>query len=143
MSNNFQDALSKPYKLIENAIIDDTSGRLVVYNDFAKFPFTPKRFFTVMNSGANMARGGHAHKTCEQILFAIEGSIDLRIDDGRDLHEINLNFGSQAVYIPRMLWSEQNYTSNHSILGVFASEPYNEEEYIRDYAVFKKNVGRK
>ena len=140
MSNNFQDAISKPYKLIENTIIDDTSGRIVVYNDFAKFPFIPNRFFTVMNSGANVIRGAHAHKSCEQILFAIEGSIKLKIDDGKDLHEINLNFGTQAVYIPKMLWSEQTYTSNKSILGVFASEPYNEVEYIRDYDIFKKMI---
>jgi dTDP-4-dehydrorhamnose 3,5-epimerase-like enzyme len=140
MSNNFQDALSKPYKLIENTIIDDTSGRIVVYNDFAKFPFIPRRFFTVMNSGANVIRGAHAHKSCEQILFAIEGSIKLKIDDGKDLHEINLNFGTQAVYIPKMLWSEQRYIEPNSILGIFASEPYNEVEYIRDYEIFKKMI---
>ena len=142
MSNNFQDALSKPYKLIENTIIDDASGRIVVYNDFGKFPFTPKRFFTVMSSGANVIRGAHAHKSCEQILFAIEGSIELKIDDGRVIHEINLNFGSQAVYIPKMLWSEQRYLSDYSILGVFASETYNEEEYIREYDMYKEMIER-
>jgi dTDP-4-dehydrorhamnose 3,5-epimerase-like enzyme len=86
----------------------------------------------------NVTRGAHAHKSCEQVLFAIQGSIELQIDDGKAIHKILMNSSSQAVYIPIMLWSEQTYLSNSSILGVFASEPYNEAEYIRSYEVYKK-----
>jgi dTDP-4-dehydrorhamnose 3,5-epimerase-like enzyme len=143
MSNNSQEELSKPYKFIDNSLLENKTGRIVVYDNFANFPFIPERFFTVMNSGTNVIRGAHAHRSCEQILFAIEGSIELKIDDGKNSHKMKLDFRSKAVYIPRMLWSEQIYLSNNSILGVFASEPYNEEEYIRDYDIFKKMVGRK
>jgi hypothetical protein len=138
MTNNIQGEISKPYRLIDNLNIENTLGKIVVYNDFADLPFIPKRFFTVTNSSVNATRGAHAHKSCQQILFAIYGSIELKIDDGKEVHKILLNSDSQAVYIPIMLWSEQTYISGNSILGVFASEPFNESEYIRSYEVYKK-----
>jgi dTDP-4-dehydrorhamnose 3,5-epimerase-like enzyme len=138
MTSNIQGEISTPYKLIKNLPIEDGLGKIVVYNDFSDLPFMPKRFFTVTNNEVNVTRGAHAHKSCEQVLFAIQGSIELQIDDGKAIHKILMNSSSQAVYIPIMLWSEQTYLSNSSILGVFASEPYNEAEYIRSYEVYKK-----
>jgi len=138
MTSNIQGEISLPYKLIENLPIEDRLGKIVVYNNFSDLPFMPKRFFTVTNNEANVIRGAHAHKSCEQVLFAIQGTIELQIDDGKTIHKILMNSSSQAIYIPIMLWSEQTYLSNNSILGVFASEPYNETEYIRSYEVYKK-----
>ena len=138
MTSNIQGEIIRPFKLINNLLIDDRLGKIVVYNNFLDLPFIPKRFFTVTNHEANLTRGAHAHKSCEQILFAVQGSIQLKIDDGRAIHKILINSTSQAVYLPIMLWSEQTYISNNSILGVFASEPYNESEYIRSYEVYKE-----
>jgi dTDP-4-dehydrorhamnose 3,5-epimerase-like enzyme len=138
MTSNIQGEISTPYKLIKNLLIEDGLGKIVVYNDFSDLPFIPKRFFTVTNNEANLTRGAHAHKSCGQVLFVIQGSIELQIDNGNAIHKILMNSDSQAVYIPIMLWSEQTYLSNNSILGVFASEPYNEAEYIRSYEDYKK-----
>jgi hypothetical protein len=36
------------------------------------------------------------------------------------------------------VWAEQKYLENSSILTVLCDQPFNEEEYIRNYDEFKK-----
>ena len=98
MVSNNQGETAIPYKLIDNLSIEDRLGKILVYNDFSDFPFIPRRFFTVTNLEANTVRGAHAHKSCEQVLFAICGTIELQIDDGKAIHKILMDSSSQAVY---------------------------------------------
>jgi len=44
------------------------------------------------------------------------------------------------LYIPRMIWRELDNFSSGSVCLVLASEYYDELDYLRDYAEFRKAV---
>ena len=133
--------MSKTYNLINKLRLVDETSELVVYNNFEELPFLPKRFFYITNFPTNLTRGGHAHKSCEQILFVISGKILVKINDGKNTDEIILENSSEAIHIPKLVWSDQTYLESNSILGVMASEVYNEGEYIRNFDHFLEFKG--
>ncbi len=42
--------------------------------------------------------------------------------------------------IPPMVWATQKYFESNSVLGVFTSEHYSENDYIHDYSDFINKV---
>jgi dTDP-4-dehydrorhamnose 3,5-epimerase-like enzyme len=128
--------LNKEYKMIKKFLLTDDQSELVVFNNFKELPFLPNRFFHITNHSANLTRGGHAHKTCEQILFVISGKVLVKVNDGKNSEEIMLESRSEAIYLPKLVWSDQIYLDPKSILGVMASEVYDESEYIRAFDNF-------
>jgi hypothetical protein len=40
-----------------------------------------------------------------------------------------------------MIWNSQHYDDPGAVLLVISSEPYDAQEYIRDYAEFKRLAG--
>ena len=133
--------LNKEYKLIKKFHLADEQSELVVFNDFEELPFLPIRFFYITNYSSNLVRGGHAHKTCQQILFVISGKILVKVSDGKNFEEVMLENTSKAIYLPKLVWSDQIYLEPKSILGVMASEIYNEDEYIRSFDKFLELKG--
>ena len=57
---------------IETPVFSDKRGSLCVIN-FNDLPFVPQRIYYVKDVPAFEERGNHAHKSCHQILFAING----------------------------------------------------------------------
>jgi uncharacterized RmlC-like cupin family protein len=82
-------------------------------------------------------RGGHAHKTLHQLLIAMSGSFDVKLDDGRDSDRCHLNRPYRALYIPPMVWREMDNFSSGSVCLVLASAPFDESDYLRDYDAFR------
>lgn len=111
-------------------IIQDERGLMGVV-DFQLLPFTPKRFFWLTNVPNGESRGGHAHRSCEQFIVCLSGSI---ICDATDLHGVRsqtkLEPGA-SYYLPIFTWLDITGFTTDANVGVFASETYNEEEYIR------------
>jgi len=73
-----------------------------------------------------------------QVIFALSGSFDLIIDDGKTKKIFKLSRPNEGVYIPSGLWRELNNFSSGSICMVLASEIYNEKDYFRNYSEFKE-----
>lgn len=112
---------------------DDLRGSLAAI-EFAKdLPFLPQRFFTVFDVPSAHVRGEHAHRTCSQVLVCLAGSVSALVDDGDRRDEVQLNDPRVALYIPAMVWGSQFRFSADAVLGVFASRPYDSEDYIREY----------
>jgi hypothetical protein len=89
-------------------------------------PFDIKRVFYVRNVRYGQTRGGHAHKTCEQVIVPIRGSVCV-VADGRSYIVSDYD---QGIYIPTGVHVE--YTpSIGGITMVLASELYDEADYIR------------
>lgn len=102
----------------------------------AHLPFKMKRIFYLFDVPAQAVRGGHAHKTCHQILVAVQGSFEVILDDGKNKSKILLNQSNVGLHIPPGIWaSEINFTAG-SICLVMASEVFDETDYIREYNVF-------
>ena len=118
------------------AIINsDPRGNLGVIN-FDQIPFVPKRFFWLFGIPEDTPRAGHGHKNCEQFLMCQSGTINIKITD-RNLssHYFNLEPGD-CVHLKTFNWLELLKFSSDAILGVWASEKYDREEYIETYIEF-------
>ena len=44
----------------------------------------------------------------------------------------------QAVYIPEMIWDEQIYRTDQSVLLVLSNTSYDPSDYIHDFDQFKR-----
>lgn len=123
--------------LVELPIVQDLRGQLAVA-DFESIPFIPHRFFSISDVPNKNVRGAHAHRECHQFLVALRGSVRAATDDGQNRHEYLLDSPSKGLYMPPMTWGTQYAYSDDAVLGVFASHPYDENDYIREYSNFLK-----
>lgn len=117
-------------------LIHDIRGDLTVGEYETIFPFLPKRFYIVMNVPTRETRGQHAHRACHQFLICVQGSCALVVDDGTNREEIALDRPTIGVYMPPMTWGIQYKFSPDAMLLVLASDPYEPDDYIRDYEDF-------
>ncbi|MDB5797085.1 MAG: isomerase [Paucimonas sp.] len=116
--------------------IIDVRGNLTVGEFGRSVPFVPKRYFLVLGVPDAELRGEHAHRRCHQFLVCVAGSIAVVADDGNNRQEFVLDRPEIGLYVPAMTWAIQyKYTSN-AVLAAFASEFYEEADYIRDYKEF-------
>lgn len=120
---------------------EDMRGGLVPLEFPRDFPFTPRRCFLVFGVPSRSVRGEHAHRTCEQLLVAAHGRLAVVVDDGRRRQEVLLEDPSVGLYIPPLVWGLQYKFDAETVLLVFASRPYEPEDYIRDHADFVALVG--
>ncbi len=116
----------------------DPRGNLLAGEFPKSLPFSPIRFFVVSGVPSGESRGHHAHKTNQQILLCLEGTVRVRVNDGRVWDEFVLDPGSTCLYLPALHWGEQYYSSDKTKLLVLASEPYSSDEYINNFEDFLK-----
>ena len=64
--------------------------------------------------------------------------MDVTVDDGHMKKVITLNKKNQAVLVPEMIWDEQIYKTDDTILLVLCNTRYDVDDYINDYNEFKK-----
>jgi len=113
-------------------------ARLLSTQNKSVIPFPIKRVFIISEVQAKTLRGKHAHKKTIQALFCIQGSVSVRLNNGRKKKTYQLSEPSKGILIDRMVWSEMYDFSSDAMLVVFASDYYNEQDYIRDYTNFLK-----
>ncbi|MCW2539777.1 MAG: isomerase [Frankiales bacterium] len=123
-------------RLIELALATDMRGSLVATELETDLPFVPRRTFVVFDVPSKDVRGEHAHRVCEQVLVCVRGSVVALVDDGRVRQQFTLDSPRLALYIPPMIWGTQYHYSADAVLLVYASHPYDKDDYIRDYDDF-------
>jgi hypothetical protein len=104
-------------------------------------PFIPRRVFFVSDVPGREVRGEHAHRRCRQFLVCAHGSLSVIVDDGRQRKEVLLESPAIGLYLPQLVWSVQYRFSPDATLAVLASDPYDPDDYIRDYEEFLEMVG--
>ena len=75
-------ALLDKCKIINFPKITDYRGNLSFIEENHQIPFSIKRVYYLYDVPSGATRGGHAHKTLEQIVIALSGSFDVVLDDG-------------------------------------------------------------
>lgn len=125
-------------RLIELALITGGNGSLVVGELPAQLPFAAERIFTLYGIPEGEVRGIHAHRVCEQFLICLNGSVTAVVDDGSTRAEVLLDRPSLGLYMPAMTWGTQYQYSSDAILLVLASHAYDADDYIHDYAEFRR-----
>ncbi|MFV8824861.1 WxcM-like domain-containing protein [Thauera sp. WH-2] len=118
--------------------VEDLRGALAVGEFPVDVPFVPRRYFLVFDVPSAETRGEHAHHRCAQYLIAVSGSLHVLVDDGHAREEILLDRPELGLYIPPMVWGVQYRYSPGAVLLVFASDPYDPDDYIRDYQAFRR-----
>jgi dTDP-4-dehydrorhamnose 3,5-epimerase-like enzyme len=126
----------KNCKLIELPKIADPRGNLTFIEGCNHIPFEIKRVYYLYDVPGGAERAGHAHKTCHSFLVAMSGSFDVILYDGREKERVHFNRSYYGLHIPPMIWREIDNFSSGSVCLALASEPYDPDDYYRNYNEF-------
>jgi acetyltransferase-like isoleucine patch superfamily enzyme len=119
----------------------DMRGELSPMEFGSDLPFLPQRSFVVYGVPTADVRGSHAHKLCHQFLIAIHGKVTVTLNDGAQSDEVTLGEPTVGLWLPPMVWATQRQFEAGTKLLVFASLPYDPDDYIRDYQAFRELIG--
>ncbi|GAA3639323.1 sugar 3,4-ketoisomerase [Flavivirga jejuensis] len=122
--------------IVEIPKIEDHRGNLAIIEKEV-IPFQVQRVYYLYDIPSGSSRGGHAHKELRQFLIALSGSFDVILKDGEVERRITLNNPSKGLLITPGNWRELENFSSGAVCLVLASNVYCEEDYIRDFEVFK------
>ncbi|MCX6171464.1 MAG: FdtA/QdtA family cupin domain-containing protein [Flavobacterium sp.] len=102
-------------------------------------PFEIKRVYYLYDIPSSAKRGGHSHKSIQQVLIAISGSFDVILKDGISSEKITLNKPDKGLLIKNNIWRELENFSSGAVCLVLASAVYDEEDYIRNFKEYLKS----
>ena len=120
----------------------DDRGQLIPLEELsAEIPFEVRRVYYIFDTTPGTVRGKHAHKTLAQVLICVSGActITCEMPDGTR-SEHRLDWPTKGLLIEGLVWREMKEFSKDAVLLVLASEHYNPDDYIRDYAAFRKTA---
>jgi len=129
----------KPYTINFPKIGNSSLGYISIAEK-NNLPFIAKRVYWTYFTPEDVERGGHSHLELEQILIAVAGKVDLKIETiTGEVFEFILDTPNKGVYIPKKSWRTMKYS--HSAVQIcIASIEYDENDYVRDYNEFKKMI---
>ena len=120
--------------------ITDRRGNLTVAQGMTDLPFDIKRVYWVYDVPSGECRGGHAHKRCKELIIAVSGSFTVTLDDGKSKKTFVLNHPYEGLLVETDIWRTLDDFSSGAVCLVLASEPFEEEDYIRHYDDFIKYI---
>lgn len=133
------DLLPQGVEFVELPTHIDERGELVVAES-RTLPFEPRRVFWITRVPVNAERGGHAHRTCAEVLYALAGTVKIDLSDGRRKATVELSQSNCGVVIPPMVWCRLYDFSSDFVGLCFASETYHAEGYLREWDDFLKEL---
>lgn len=131
--------MKKP-ELYEFATKSDPRGDLNFLEEFKDVPFEVKRVYWLTQVPEQQVRGGHAHKTGEQVIICTQGIVEAVLEDRQGkVMSFTLDSPSKGLYIPPLWWGRMLFKGNAMLLGL-ASDEFSEEDYIRNKPDFHEPV---
>ena len=110
----------------------DARGNLGFLEELKDVPFEVKRVYWLYNVPEQQVRGGHAHRTGEQVIVCIHGQMEVVLESkSGDVRSYTLKEPNQGLYIPPMWWGKMLFKDGAIMLGL-ASDEFSEEDYIRN-----------
>lgn len=128
-------------RLLELPIRGDDRGSLIALEPGREVPFEIRRAYYIFGTREGVSRGFHAHRRLSQLLIATTGNCRIAIDDGEVRGEVILDRPDRGLLISGLIWREMHDFSRDCVLMVLADQPYDNSDYIRDYAEFTNTVG--
>ena len=120
-----------------NAYID-SRGTLVSINEYDTLPFEIKRVFFIKDIKKN--RGNHAHRTCSELILAIQGSFTLTTNNGVETTCHRLSDPTIGILATPYTWLDITECTPDCIIAVFCSHNHDEADNIRNYTTFISEV---
>lgn len=128
----------KPYWIHFTGIGDPDVGFISVAQSKVHVPFTIQRLYWVYDTPDSIERGHHAHISTQQVLIAIEGKIEINLENQEgDNSTFNLESPEMGLYVPPLHWRRLQFSPKAILLSIVSTD-FNENDYIRSYDVFKK-----
>jgi len=121
---------------MELSKIHNPSGNITIVQSDSELPFRVKRVYYLYDVPGGSERGGHAHRTLQQLIVAASGSFDVILDDGFMKKTVHLNRPNYGLMVVPGIWREIINFSSGAICLVLASDLYNPSDYIRNYQEF-------
>lgn len=122
-------------QLLEIPVVEDTRGNLAFIQEDV-LPFEFKRVYYLFDVPSNSFRGGHSHSNQSEVLIALSGSFEVVLNDGIEKKSYLLNKPNFGLLIQTGIWRELQNFSSGSVCLVFASDVFEEADYIRDFDEF-------
>lgn len=119
--------------------IHNRAGNITPVENNIHVPFDVKRVYYLYDIPGGESRAAHAHERLEQFIVAASGSFDIIIDDGINKKTVQLNRPYMGLHIKPGIWRDISNFSSGAICLVLASMPYTEDDYLRDYTLFKQS----
>ncbi|GGK65473.1 FdtA/QdtA family cupin domain-containing protein [Rufibacter glacialis] len=129
---------TEPY-LLSFLHLPDAGDTLISTQDANGLPFAAQRVFWVYASAQGTERGGHAHRTTQELLVVVQGSVQVETETAQGTQTFELTSATQGLYIPPFCWISV-YPSPNAILCCMTSTVFDEADYIREYAQFKRLI---
>jgi len=122
---------------------DFPDGNLVIGEAKKNVPFEIKRVYFINNLfNPKAIRGKHAHKRLKQIIFCLNGSFTLSLDDGTNKQKLIMNNPYYGVRLGPKLWHTMTKFSSDCVILVIANDYFKESDYIRNYDKFLKYINK-
>ncbi len=113
------------------------NGNLTVMQNTSEAPFEIRRIYYLYDVPAGESRGGHAHRRLYEMLVATSGSFSVTLTDGTGAEKtVMLNRPNVGLLIVPGIWRTLQDFSSGAVCLVMASEPYDEDEYVRSHEEF-------
>ena len=122
-------------QLLEIPVVEDTRGNLAFIQEDV-LPFEFLRVYYLFDVPSNSFRGGHSHSNQSEVLIALSGSFEVVLNDGTEKKTFLLTKPNVGLLIPTGIWRELQNFSSGSVCLVFASNVFEEADYIRDFDEF-------
>ncbi len=119
-------------------VVDDRGT--LCFAEHKHLPFDVKRFFWIYGVGVGKTRGGHAHKTCAEVIFPVNGSFEILVDNGYESKTFVMDSPCRGIHIAPNVWCNLRNFSSDAVCVVLASQEYDSKGYINDYEIFKNWV---
>ena len=122
----------------------DKRGSLTIVEEGHDIPFEIQRVYWIHNVPQGEERGKHSNKEIYEYVVAVNGSVDITLEDINGRREYHLDAKDKGLLIPPDTWDELRNFSPDAVLLVLASHGYNADTYInsaeecQDYIKSKK-----
>jgi len=116
---------------------DFSTGFLVTTQLASNIPFAIKRVFWVYGVPPAFKRGNHAGYRTEEIIIAIQGSVEVQTQSKTGRKNFVLNRPNMGLFIPAKCWISLTFSVD-ALLLVLASTDYDTQDIIQDYDEFEQ-----
>ena len=141
MSENAEtNALPGGCRLIALPEKKDERGCLSFLQSARDIPFDVQRVFWIWGVPPGKSRGWHAHRTCAEVVFPLQGSFRMHVDDGKAQADVLMDSPTCGILIPAGVWCCLTDFQKGTVCLAVASQPYDAGGYINNHEDYLKEI---
>jgi dTDP-4-dehydrorhamnose 3,5-epimerase-like enzyme len=114
--------------------IVDSRGALTALESDRDIPFTVRRMFFLHQVQGE--RGGHAHRTTQQLLVPVTGTFMVDLSDGSQSSTHTMDIPGRGLYLPPMTWIRLYNFSPSAVCLVLTDRYFSDSVFLRDWKEF-------